>query len=85
LANFCSRFNHLCAACAPLLCVQITFAVTSKDQGNCGSCGSCGCVPWDALLSALEVTWPYLLWVTGFASGVVYFIINACLGRYGDW
>jgi hypothetical protein len=36
-------------------------------------------------MSALEVTWPYLLWVTGFASSVAYFIINACLGRYGDW
>jgi hypothetical protein len=40
---------------------------------------------WDALLSALGVTWPYLLWAAGFASGVAYFIINACLGRYGDW
>jgi hypothetical protein len=32
-------------------------------------------------MSALEVTWPYLLWVTG----VAYLTINACLGRYSDW
>jgi hypothetical protein len=69
----------MCPAVSLSLCVQITFAVTSKDKGGNGP------GRWDALLAALEVTWPYLLWVTGFASGVLYFIINACLGRYGDW
>jgi hypothetical protein len=69
----------LAAAAAPPLmrAVQITFAVTSKDKKEGGPSRA------DALRSVLSCVWPYLVWLAGFAAGVGYFIVKACMGAYG--
>lgn len=56
--------------------LQITFAVTSKDKKE-------GSQKWAAFKSALEVTWPYLVWLAGFVAGIIYFVVNAALGKVG--
>ncbi|WIA35048.1 hypothetical protein OEZ86_003538 [Tetradesmus obliquus] len=60
-----------------LFAFEITFAVTSKDKKEPSRA--------DALRSVLGVVWPYLLWIAGFAAGVGYFVVKACMGSYGPW
>jgi hypothetical protein len=62
---------------APASCLQITFAVTSKDKKEGGPTRS------DALRSVLSCVWPYLLWIAGFAAGICFFVVKACMGAYG--
>ncbi|KAF6262258.1 hypothetical protein COO60DRAFT_1677084 [Scenedesmus sp. NREL 46B-D3] len=65
-------FTRLCP-CTPAL-VQITFAVTSKDKKEGGPSRA------DALRSVLSCVWPYLVWMAGFAAGIVFFVVKACMG-----
>ncbi|KAL4423966.1 hypothetical protein ABPG75_001267 [Micractinium tetrahymenae] len=56
---------------------EIGFLVTKKDKEQDSQ--------WASLKKALGVTWPHLVYLAGFASGVLYFIVTTAKGWYSTW